>query len=181
MFSSLGYERLTIAVSDSMYSNDRIIRLIPTAYLLTELDVGLLSTYDRFRRDILSMEAQRAYDMAFDISRYEVFTPPLPNQGGVNIPLWGALASPVTYLYYLWSVEGKQHRHYLSVINGTAEFIIIGEKFNGFIVRELTGFEEDELVKFMSFCGFSKHFLLTASEIEIRRQIMQKYREYTGN
>ena len=178
MFSSLGYERLTIAVHDSMYTNSRTIRLKPTAYILTALDVGLFSTYERFRRDILSMEAQKAYDLAFDVSRFEVFTPPLPNHGGINVPFAG---SPVTFLYNLWSVEGKNYRQYLSVINGTAEFIIIGEKFNGFIVREMTGFENDELVKFMSYCRFSKEYLLAANEMEIRRAIMSKYREYVNN
>ena len=178
IFSSMGYESLTIVAHDSMYTNNRIIKLKPAVYILTALDVGLLSTYDRFRRDIMSMEAQKAYDMAFDISRYEVFTPPLPNHGGINVPF---LASPVTFLYNLWSVEGKNYRHYMSVINGTAEFIIIGEKFNGFIVKELTGFENDELIRFMSFCRFSKDYLLVASEMEIRRAIMNKYREYINN
>ena len=69
----------------------------------------------------------------------------------------------------------------MSVINGTAEFLLIGEKFNGQIVRELTGFENDELVKFMSFCNFTKDFLLAAPEMEIRRAIMRKYREYIEN
>ena len=178
MFSMLGYEQLTIAVNDTMFTNDRIIRLKPTAYVLTALDVGLLSTYERFRRDILSMEAQEAYDMAFSISRYEIYTPPLPNQGGVNIPLPYALAHPITFLYDIWSAEGKNRRQYMSVINGTAEFIIIGEKFNGLIVRELTGFENDELIRFMSFCNFTKDYLIAASEMEIRRAIMRRYREY---
>ena len=177
MFSSLGYEILTIVAHDSMYTNTRIIMLKPTSYELTALDVGLLSTYDRFRRDILSMEAQKAYDMAFDVSKYEVFKPPLPNHGGINVPF---IASPVTFLYNLWSEEGKNHRHYLSVINGTAEFIIIGEKFNGDIVKKLTGLENDELVKFMSYCRFTKEYLLAAHEMEIRRTIMRKYNEYNN-
>ena len=176
--SSIGYETLTIAASDSMYTNNRTIHLTPAVYLLTEMEIGLLSTYDRFKRDILSREAQEAYRLAHDGEKYAPYKPPLPNQGGVNIPLFGALASPVTFLYDLLSTEGKQYRHYLSVINGTAEFIIIGEKFNGYIVRELTGFENDELVKFMSFCRFTKDYLLMASEMDIRRAIVRKYREY---
>ena len=178
MFSVLGYEKMTFAVADSMYTNDRIVRLQPTVYVLTELDVGLFSTYDRFRRDILSREAQEAYDLAFSMSRYEIYTPPLPNQGGVNIPLPHPFANPVSFLYDLWSIEGKQRRQFLSVINGSAEFIIIGEKFNGHLVRNLTGFENDELIKFMSFCMFTKEYLLNASEREIQREIMRKYREY---
>jgi hypothetical protein len=178
IFSSIGYVRLTIAVHDSMYANNRIIRLKPAIYLLTEVDIGLLSTYDRFKRDILSREATEAYRLAHEVNPYGAYTPPLPNQGGVNIPMPGALANPISFLYDLWSKEGKQFRHYLSVINGTAEFMIIGEKFNGLLVKELTGFENDELIRFMSFCMFTKEYLLFASEMEIRREIMRKYREY---
>ena len=178
MFSSIGYVRLTIAVHDSMYTNDRIIKLKPAIYYLTEVDIGILSSYDRFKRDVLSREAREANQRAPFVSKYDVYVTPLPNQGGVNVPLFGALASPVTFLYDMLSKEGKQFRHYQSVINGTAEFIIIGEKFNGILVRNLTGFENDELIKFMTFCRFSKEYLLVASEMEIQREIMRKYREY---
>jgi len=175
MFSSIGYVRTTIAVHDSMFSNNRIVRLKPAIYVLTELDIGILSTYDRFKRDILSREAEEAYKMSAHVSQYDVYVPPLPNQGGLNVPL---SVSPITFLYNLWSKEGKQYQYYQSVINGTAEFIIIGEKFNGLLVRELTGFENEELIKFMSICMFTKEYLLFASEMEIQREIMRKYREY---
>lgn len=175
MFSVLGYERLTIVARDSMYTNNRIVKLQPTIYYLSEVDIGLLSTYDRFKRNVLSREAAEAYRMAPLVNQYDVYIPPLPNQGGINIPF---AVSPITFLYNLWSKEGKQYQYYQSIINGTAEFMIIGEKFNGFIVRELTGLENDELVKFMSYCRFSKEFLLVASELEIQRAIMYRFREY---
>jgi len=175
MFSSIGYLRLTIAVHDSMYANNRIVKLKPAVYLLTEVDIGLLSTYDRFKRDILSREAEEAHQMAPLVNQYDVYVTPLPNQGGINVPLG---ISPITFLYNLWSKEGKQFQHYQSVINGTAEFIIIGEKFNGLLVKNLTGFENDELVQFMSYCMFTKEYLLVASAMEIQREIMRKYREY---
>ena len=175
IFSSIGYKRLTIAVHDSMYTNNRIVKLKPAVYLLTQVDIGLLSTYDRFKRDVLSREAAEAYQMAPLVNQYDVYVTPLPNQGGINVPL---SVSPITFLYNLWSKEGKQLQHYQSVINGTAEFIIIGEKFNGLLVKNLTGFENDELVKFMSYCMFTKEYLLVASEMEIQREIMRKYREY---
>ena len=176
--SALGYERLTIAAHDTMYANNPVIRLKPAVYVLSEVDIGLLSTYDRFKRDILSMEAEEAIRMAPLAGQYNTYGPTLPNQGGINIPLPGMLAHPVTFLYDLLSREGKQYRYYQSVINGTAEFVIIGEKFNGFIVKQLTGFENDELVKFMSFCRFTKEYLLVASDMDIQREIMRKYREY---
>ena len=174
LFSAIGYERLTIAVRDSMYTNNRIVKMQPRTYILSAVDIGILSTYDRFKRDVLSKEAEEAYQLEH-IGEYDIYVPPLPNQGGINVPL---AVSPVTFLYDLWSKEGKQYRHYQSVINGVAEFILIGEKFNGLLVKNLTGFENDELVKFMSFCMFTKEYLLLAPEMEIQREIMRKYKEY---
>ena len=178
MISYIGYETLTIAIRDSMYTNNRTIKLQPAIYTLTELDVGILSTYDRFKRDILSREAAEAYRLAATLGKWDIYTTPLPNQGGINVPVIGALESPVTFFYNLMSQEGKQIRYYHSVINGTAEYIIIGEKFNGFIVKQITGFENDELVKFMSYCKFTKEYLLVASGMQIQREIMFKYRKY---
>ena len=177
MFSFLGYERLTIAVHDSMYSNNCIIQLKPAVYALSEVQIGILSTYDRFKRDFLSMEAEEAIRLAPFVNQHSTYTPSLPNQGGINIPL-GSLSHPVSLLYNLWSKEGKQQRYYQSVVRETANFIIIGNKFNGHIVKKLTGLENDELVKFMSFCGFTEKYLLVASELQIQREIMYKYNEY---
>ncbi len=174
-FSAIGYAKLTIAVRDSMYSNTRIVKLTPVAYPLSEVDIGILSTYEKFRRDMMAKEAEQMQNIAPLISKYEIYIPPLPNQGGINIP---GLGSPVTFLYNLWSKEGKHQRYYLSVVNGTAEYIIVGDKFNGLQVHRLTGLENDELVKFMSYCQFTKEYLLLASEAEINRMIMLKYNEY---
>jgi hypothetical protein len=177
MFSFLGYERLTIAVNDTMYTNDRIIKLIPTAYELPEVRIGRFSTYERFKREFLSLEAQEAIRMEPLVNQNSLYVPRLPNQGGINVPM-GSLSHPVSLLYDLWSKEGKQKRHYQSVVKGTADFMVIGNKFNGYIVKRLTGLENDELIKFMSFCGFSNSYLLAASEMEIQRAIMSKYSEY---
>ena len=177
MFSFLGYERLTIAVHDTMYANNRIIKLIPTAYELSEVRIGRFSTYERFKREFLSMEAQEAIRMEPLVNQNSLYAPRLPNQGGINVPM-GSLSHPVSLLYNLMSKEGKQMRHYQSVVKGTANFIVIGNKFNGYIVKRLTGLENDELIKFMSYCKFSNQYLLAASEMEIQREIMRKYGEY---
>lgn len=175
MFSAIGYETLRIAASDSMYTNNRIVRLIPTTYELSEVNIGILSTYDRFKQGVLGQESQTNNFGIDPISKFEVYTPPLPNQGGLNIPF---VISPVTFLYNLLSKEGRQQRYLLSVVNGTADHVVIGEKFNGLIVNQLTGLKDDELVKFMSYCNFPKEYLLQASEAEINRAVMQMYREY---
>ena len=177
VFSFVGYERLTIAVHDTMYSNNCIVKLIPTAYELSEVRIGRFSTYEQFKREFLSMEAQEAIRLAPLMNQNSIYVPRLPNQGGINVPM-GNLSHPVSLLYDLWSKEGKQKRYYQSVVKGTANHIIIGNKFNGHIVKKLTGLENDELVKFMSFCRFTNEYLLVASEVEIQNAIMRKYGEY---
>ena len=58
--------------------------------------------------------------------------------------------------------------------------MLIDEKFNGEMVAQLTGLQDDELVKFMSFCNFSTDFILNYSPETIRREIRKKYQEYRG-
>jgi hypothetical protein len=99
----------------------------------------------------------------------------LPNQGGINIPTG---FSPITALYNRFSKEGKQLRHYQKVKEGTADFMLLGEKFNGNMVSQITGLKDDELIVFMSFCDFSNDFLLNYSPETIKRAILKKYEEY---
>ena len=158
-FSALGYEKLTIAIDESMYNYGYIVKLKPIAYELSEITIQPIIVKPL-------------------VTKWEVYTKPLPNQGGINIPLSGALASPVTYFYMLLSKEGKQARYYQKVTEGTADFQIIGEKFNGEMVAQLTGLKDDELIRFMSFCNFSTDFLMYYSPETIRREIRKKYQEY---
>lgn len=174
-FSAIGYAKLTIAVHDSMYTNTRVVRLQPVAYALSEVNIGLFSTYDRFKRDVMNTRVAQHGISIDPISKYEIYTPPLPGQGGISAP---GLGSPVTFIYNLLSKEGRQRRRYLDVINGTADHVIIGEKFNGLLVYQLTGLKDDELVAFMSSCMFTKEYLLLAPQQEINRNVMRRYGEY---
>ena len=159
-FSALGYEKLTIVVTDSMYDYGYIIKLKPTTYVLEEI------TITPYRIDLQP------------IHRNEVYTPPLPNQGGVNIPTG---IHPITLIYNLFSREVKQKKYYKKLVEGTADFMLLGEKFNGAMVSQLTGLKDDELVNFMSFCDFSTDFILNYSPETIKRAIRKKYQEYQEN
>jgi hypothetical protein len=157
-FSALGYEKATIVLAESMYNYGYIVKLKPKAYELSEV------TVTPFRIDLPK------------ISKYEIYTPPLPNQGGVN--LLPVEVNPITFFYNKYSREGKQKRYYKTVIDGTADYMRIGEKFNGVIVAQITGLKDDELVKFMSYCNFSNDFILNYSLETIKRAIKQKFQEW---
>ena len=157
-FSALGYEKLTIVFTESMYNYGYIIKLKPAVYEIDEV------TITPFQLDVPI------------ISKWEIYTPPLPNQGGINL-LPGEV-NPVSMFYNKFSKEAKQKRYFESVQNGTADFMLIGEKFNGHIVAQITGLKNDELIAFMSFCKFSNDFIMNYSPETIRRAIRQKYTEF---
>lgn len=181
VFSAIGYETLTIVANDTMYTNTCIVKLNPIAYELSEVNIGILSTYERFRQAILSRKPETNNFEIEPISKYEIYTPALPNQGGLNAPVMfgpNNVSLSTDLLYNLFSKEGKQRRYVDRVIDGTAKHVVTGEKFSGSLVNQLTGLENDELVKFMSYCNFSRKYLLHASQLEINRAIARMYREY---
>ena len=155
-FSAIGYERITIALTDSMFTYGYIIKLKPATYELEEVTIQPLIVKPL-------------------ITKWEVYTKPLPNQGGINIPTG---ISPITALYNRFSKEGKQKRYFQKVSEGTADFMLIGEKFNGEMVSQITGLRDDELIKFMSYCSFTNDFLMNYSPETIKREIRKKYHEY---
>ena len=83
--------------------------------------------------------------------------------------------------YNLFRRKAKQKKYYKKLVEGTVDFLLLGEKFNGEMVSQLTGLKDDELVKFMSFCDFSIDFLLNYSPETIKRAIKKKYQEYMIN
>ena len=155
-FSAVGYETLTIILTESMYDYGLMIRLNPKTYQLEEVTI-------------------KPFIEQPTITRWEIYTTPLPNQGGINIPTG---IHPVTALYNLFSSEGKQQRYYQKLMDETHDFMIIGEKFNGEMVAQITGLKDDELVRFMSWCNFSHDFLRNYSPETIKRAIRTKYQEY---
>jgi hypothetical protein len=155
-FRALGYESLTIVLSESMYNYGFIIKLKPTTYEIEEL--------------IIEPIVEKPL-----VTKWEVYTKPLPNQGGINIPTG---ISPISLIYDNFSKEAKQKKYHKKLIYETHDFMIIAEKFNGAMVAQLTGLKDDELIDFMSFCNFSKDFLLNYSYETIKRSIRKKYQEY---
>ena len=96
-------------------------------------------------------------------------------------PSWGfgpVIGGPVTLLYNAFSKTAKQERVYRAKVMGTDDDMVIGSKFNGNIVNDLTGLQGDELINFMAWCGFSRKYLLTANDGQIEKNILDKWFQY---
>lgn len=168
--SALGFFEKSFRVDSGHLSKGYTITLTEQIYPLDEVRVFRFNDYASFRREFLR-------EVPVEDTLFRNIPPPLDGYS-VNRPEWGAgitLNSPVTSLYNLLSREGRAFRQYLNILNGTDDNLVIAQKFNGVIVRSLTGLEGEDLIRFISYCNFGKQYLLYASQQEIQRAILRHY------
>lgn len=170
VISSLGYQEKHIILTPAHLSELQIIQMAEEIYSFDEVRVYRFNNYRSFKQDFMRELP------AIDTTYYNV-PPPLEGYSS-NRPEWGAgitLGSPLTALYNLLSREGQSIRRYMAILNGTDENVMIAQKFNGVVVRSLTGLEGESLLRFITYCNFSRNFLLYATQQEIRRAVLDRY------
>jgi len=173
VISSIGYKEEHITLTDALLSELQVIYMTEEIYPLDEVRVFRFNNYRSFKRDF--MRDVPAIDTTY-------FNVPPPLEGySVNRPAWGAgftLGSPITSLYNILSREGRSVQKYMAILNGTDENVMIAQKFNGVVVRSLTGLQGESLLLFITYCNFSRDFLLYASQQEIRRAVLDRYEQF---
>ena len=158
--SCIGYATYNTVVADS--TDKPVILLRPVAY-----DLGGV---------VIRPDTLRVAGVAEAIRLAQ-------QEGGYPLqrPSWGfgpVIGGPVTLLYNAFSKTAKQERAYMAKVMGTDDNIVIGSKFNGDIVSDLTGLRGTELVNFMAWCGFSRKYLLTANDGQVEKSILDKWFQY---
>ena len=134
-------------------------------------------TYEEFKVELLKipLEQPLEFDFSFESALYAQLLR-APASGNFGIGINGAL----TGLSDMFSKEGKERRKLAEIKAQEKISDYIFSKFNPYMVQRATGLtDEDEIVKFMIFCGFSEFFLLNATEEELRRATTKKYEFYT--
>jgi hypothetical protein len=173
VISSIGYKEEHILLTHAFLSEFQVIYMTEEIYPLEEVRVFRFNNYRSFKRDF--MRDVPALDTTY-------FNVPPPLEGySANRPEWGTgitLGNPITALYNLLSREGRSVQKYMAIVNGTDENVMIAQKFNGVVVRSLTGLQGESLVLFITYCNFSRDFLLYASQQEIRRAVLDRYEQF---
>ena len=177
--STIGYRTYTIICSKLIVENNLRLQIFlePKVYDLDQVDIVSFLTYEEFKVELLNIPLKEEFepDFSFESALYaQLLRAPASGNFGIGIN------GPFTALSDRFSKEGKERIKLAQVIAEQKKMDYIFSKFNPYMVQRATGMvDEDEIVRFMVFCGFSEYFLLNATDEELRRATVKKYEFYT--
>ena len=177
--STIGYRTYTIICSKLIEENNLRLQIFlePKIYDLDQVDIVSFLTYEEFKVELLNIPFKEEFDpdFSFESALYaQLLKAPASGNFGIGIN------GPFTALSNRFSKEGKERIKLAQVKAEQKKADYIFSKFNPYMVQRATVMvDEDEIVKFMIFCGFSEYFLLNATDEELRRATAKKYEFYT--
>jgi hypothetical protein len=177
--STIGYRTYTIICRKLIEEKNLRLQIFlePKVYELQGVDIVSFLTYEEFKVELLKIPLKESveFDFSFESSLYAQLLR-APASGNFGIGINGAL----TGLYDHFSREGKEKRKLAQIILEDKKSEYLFTKFNPYMVQRATGLtNEEEIVKFMAFCGFSEYFLLNATDEELRVATIKKFEYYT--
>lgn len=177
--STIGYRTYTIICSNLIEENNLRLKIFlePKVYNLDAVNIVSFLTYEEFKVELLKipLKEEVKFDYSFESQLYaQLLKAPASGNFGVGIN------GPLTSLSDQFSKEGKEKTKLAKIKAEENKNNYIFSKFNPYMVQRATGLvDEDGIVKFMIFCGFSEYFIINASEEELRRATIKKFDFYT--
>lgn len=172
--TAIGYYDMAVPswgqfTSDSLYYP---IRLTSRVYQIKEVRITRFGSYERFIREAAKMELPRSDQELVQERLEEYFRKTITQLDLKNLPQHtsGATFGKDWFAIQREKIEEKSREE--------RKWDIIYRKFSASVVIELTGLSEVEAIRFMEFCDFTEAFILTASEYEVRKRILDKFAEY---
>jgi len=174
--TAIGYYNLPVLINDSILFAEefRIFKMVPRIYPINEVIVNPLGTYEQFKYNFMNLDVPEPKDQLHPSIMPEI-------ESGIDTldiiePF--SVMSPISAIYNLSSKEGKSLRK-LEKITEEEQFLKqVEHKYNQEMLIRITGMEGEELYEFITFCNFSREFLLDATEYEIIEVILKKLKEY---
>ena len=164
------------------------IKMKDISYLLKEVDIYALGTWDEFKEEFINAEVKEKNPINKDISRqlepYNTKEPnPVPAQyrpkveGKMNV--LDAIFRPTDFLHNKLSKKEKAKKKLSKIIKNERTNNKISKKYNAELVSDATGLKGDELVAFMEYCGKKIHVTEKSTDYDVIKQILDLYKEYT--
>jgi hypothetical protein len=188
----LGYFKMPVAINDTLiisalsYHTMRIpswgqfttdslyypIRLTPRSYEIREIRITRFGSYQRFIREVTAMEMPKSDMELLQARLEEYFRKQITQMDLRNLPSGGS-----GYVFGKDWFALQQEKIQEKRIEEQKWDIILA-KFSAGIVRDLTGLDGIDAIRFMEFCQFTEGFLLLASDYEVRKRILDKFEVY---
>ncbi|BAX79787.1 carboxypeptidase-like regulatory domain-containing protein [Labilibaculum antarcticum] len=163
------------------------IKLEDISYLLDEVDIYALGTWDEFKEDFIKSELIEKNPINKSITKqlapYNTKKPNIvPPQYRANregkMGVLSAIFAPTDFLYSKLSKSEKSKRKISKIIRNESKAKKISSKFNADIIADATGLEGDELVKFMEYAGSHIKVTPNSSEYFVMKQILFWFNKY---
>lgn len=172
--SALGYYDMVIPSwgqfsTDSMYYP---ISLTSRIYQIKEIRITRFGSYQRFILEAAKMDMPKSEQEEIQ-DRLEIYIRKAIKQMDLaELPsgTGGFSFGKDWYTKQREKIEAKSREE--------QKWSIILQKFSAGIVEQLTGLKGNETIKFMEYCNFTEAYILTSSEYEIRKRIIDLFEDY---
>ncbi|WP_372754778.1 carboxypeptidase-like regulatory domain-containing protein [Labilibaculum sp.] len=162
------------------------IKLEDTSYLLDEVDIYALGTWDEFKEAFINskVEEKDAINKTIteQLAPYNTKEPNIvPAQYRAKSEKMGvvdAIFRPTDFLYSKLSNSEKSKKKISKLIRNESNTKKINSKYNADIVSDATGLEGDELEKFMEYAGPHMKVNSNSSEYQVMKQILFLFEKY---
>ncbi len=161
------YEHMVQTLKDTIIK----IYLKNRSYDIPEVAISYLGTYDEFKQKVLDLELPEIkYNPALEKLFKHVDRAPLV----VKIPV----TSPASLIYVMFSKDAKEIRKYLDVEKEGKIKEKVYERYNEYIIRNITGLDLLEARKFIEFCNFQDKYILSINDYNLYSEIMLRFKAY---
>jgi hypothetical protein len=157
IFSYLGFNNKVIRLNSSLNNSNQIIKMSIKTVGLKGVTIKQGPT--QYQTD----SAKRAdiYKDAFDYTQTK------------------SAMSPITSLYQVFSKKHKNMRHFQDQIVDIEKQKFIDTRYSEALTAQMTGLQEESLIKFMQAYPMEIDFARAASDLEIKMWIKYNFQEYS--
>ncbi len=167
--SAMGYQFEVIKIVDEMLEGPEgaVINMLPRAYMLPEVVIYELNTYEKFR--------DKFFELTVEHERYTVpgiplierrRIPALMDTNYIRNPMF-AITSPISFLYYNISRREKNKRLYMELMQKEQLRTLAARRFNKTMLTRITGLEGAQLDEFIEFSDIDPYFILRTNDYEL--------------
>jgi hypothetical protein len=89
-----------------------------------------------------------------------------------------SIMNPASFVYNIVSKQAKDIHKYFELEEESKITDQVREKYNEQIVKNLTGLEDDEVVRFMKFCDFKNEYILRLDEYKLYSEILLRLDDF---
>jgi len=164
------------AMFDTAYSYE--IQIRPRAYMLPEVIIHELATYEQFRKRFIEIKLKDDHYYVPGLPRIKPRDVPLLyDEDYIKHPLF-AISSPISFFYYNFSRREKNKRLYYKLVAADQLKLLADRKMNKAAIARITGIEEDDLDDFIEYCNLTPQMILNTTEYELYLYLSRKLRSY---